>query len=387
MHTRHTVRAEAVPARRSASDGKSQRAEEDAVADYKAVVDGASEEWVESLFQAEQARDAWRWGAVKLKEGQFEEAVEALDIALDLFRSSASLQIGIGPRTKAQVAVQARVLQDLGHAKCRLGLLEEGLADLESANDLEPDNKSFLTMLGAVNLELDRPEQALVHFERVAALSGGAGPGYFTLTRMGVARYRLGKFREAVWALDRAAKAQTMDADALTVRGEAKRELGQLKDALADFDAALGRTPDHVGALRARGELRIDLQKFSEALEDLSLAESLRPGDAVTVVNAARALLAMGRVGEALVELDHADGLLRSPAVVTTGVPGSPGFSSAALTSLRVRTLLLRGQAKLALGKEEEGLADLEAANSLQPKDPRILQNLGEAEMQLGWPA
>lgn len=419
----HPVRLEAVQARRSASDVKPSEAKEGMAEEVEAAKAGkeehdteayeteevvpevvgeedydadedegeefeaeeeegeAGEDWLDSLVKAEQARDIWRWGAERMKEGEFEEALEALDCALDLFMESAALENGAGPIKKAQAAVQARVLQDRSHAKCRLGLLEEGLSDLESADALEPDNKSFLTMLGAVSLDLDRPGQAEAYLERAAGLAGTASPGYFTLTRIAAAKYRLGKFQEAIAALDSAAKAQPLDASALVLRGEAKRELGQLKGALRDFNAALNFAPEHVGALRARGELQIDIQKYPDALEDLKLADSLSPGDALTVINRARAQLAMSRVSEALADLDRADALLRgSPA----GDQGEGPGPSPAVASLRARALLLRGQAKLALGRAEEGLADVEEANALQPNDAATLQDLGRVELQLG---
>lgn len=97
----------------------------------------------------------------------------------------------------------------------------------------------------------------------------------------------LGRYREAVRELDRAAAAGARFARGW--RGAALSKLGRLEEALADLDAALAEHPDDQEMLTWRGETLRRLGRRKESLRDLDAALRMPLGSPWAAAN--RALL------------------------------------------------------------------------------------------------
>jgi tetratricopeptide (TPR) repeat protein len=151
-----------------------------------------------------------------------------------------------------------------------------------------------------------------------------------------------------------------------TEQGLKLHQAGRLEDAQSYYAAAVQDWPDYHPALHLMGLLRMELQDHGGALAALDDAAAAAPADypRLAVLHASRgeALMALARNEESLAALDQA--LARDPAI------------AAAWNS---RGLTLNG-----LGRPEEALASFSRALAIDPGDPATLINRAATLTGLG---
>ena len=133
---------------------------------------------------------------------------------------------------------------------------------------------------------------------------------------MAVVLWRLGRGREAVEFMTRAAELSPGNADFLNERGMMFLSLGDPNTALADFDAALKVDGRHCGALLNRGNLFFYAGRPELAEGDFSLGLRIYPRDASLLTSRARVYAAQGRYEEARQDLEAAFGVAGKDAQV-----------------------------------------------------------------------
>ncbi|MES4906583.1 MULTISPECIES: tetratricopeptide repeat protein [unclassified Streptomyces] len=219
---------------------------------------------------------------------------------------------------------------------------EAGLADFRQALTLDPAHVRAHFGTVVTYRAMGRFADALEALDRADRLA----PDSEWIPRERAETYRrAGRREEAFAAFDRVVEADPADAFALAGRGQMRAELGMEHEALEDFDRAIGLYPEYVWALLRRARLRSRLGDVAGALEDLDRAGGLAPGARDIVGERGRVYHFAGRYEEALVQYDRALAL-------------DPGYTWA---------LGSRAMTHEAMGRRTDALADLERALAMNP--------------------
>lgn len=132
----------------------------------------------------------------------------------------------------------------------------------------------------------DDPVQAVEGCRRVLALGTAVSAQEAAAQhRLGVALGRLGRFDEAVGALNRALVLSPRDVGSWFNRGMAHALAGRQVQGLADFDRALAIDPRHLATRIHRGHLLRQRGAHERALQDYDAALAQVPGE-VTILYA-----------------------------------------------------------------------------------------------------
>ena len=126
---------------------------------------------------------------------------------------------------------------------------------------------------------------------------------------MAVVLWRVGREREAIEFMTRAAELSPGNADFLNERGMMFLSLGEINGALADFNSALKLDSRHCGALLNRGNLFFYADRPELAEGDFSLGLRIYPRDVGLLTSRARVYAAQGRYEEARQDLEAAFGV------------------------------------------------------------------------------
>ncbi|HEU0095024.1 MAG TPA: tetratricopeptide repeat protein, partial [Rhizomicrobium sp.] len=191
----------------------------------------------------------------------------------------------------------------LGVTCAQQGRTEEGLAEIDAALAIRPDDAEALLNRANMLKGLGRPADALAGFDTALA----ARPGWpQALNNRGTVLQALGRFDEALADYDAALAAAPQYSEALNNRGSVLQDLKRPAEALAAYDQALRLQPGFAAAFNNRGSALLDLRRFADALGCFDRALALRPGDAETLSNRGNALQGLMRHDEAVASYDRA---------------------------------------------------------------------------------
>jgi tetratricopeptide (TPR) repeat protein len=160
-------------------------------------------------------------------------------------------------------------LASLATALEQQGLHAEALKAFEKAVLIRPEDAELCTRLGDILVRLQRPDQAIPHFDHALKLNP---------------RYWYAAYNRAL------------------VRLQSQR----FEEALADLNLCDEVQPDRASTLHMRGATLHNLNRFEEALSDGRRAQALDPANADTCNNIGAALQKLGRHQEALPWFDRA---------------------------------------------------------------------------------
>ena len=258
-------------------------------------------------------------GAALQELGQFEEAVQAFDRAIQLNPDNAEAHsnrgVALQRQGRLEEAVQsidraiqlnpdyAEAYSNRGVALQELGQLNEAVVCYERAIQLKPDYANTHCNRGAALKELGQLKQAVEGYDRAIQLKPDYAEAY---SNRGAALQELGQLKEAVVSCDRAIQLNPDYAQAYSNRGVALQELGQLKEAVVSCDKAIQLNPDYSVAYSNRGIALIELKQLNEAVQDFDKAIQLNPNYAQAYSNRGVALNELGKLKEAVVSCDKA---------------------------------------------------------------------------------
>ena len=182
--------------------------------------------------------------------------------------------------------IQARNAYDQGGANFREGRVSLGLASLQEAVQLDPDNASYWNALGVAQLQLRRWPEAQASFEKALQLDANYAEAYHNL---GLSQARQGRLDQAVASYRKALTYPTYPSPELAYHnmGDAYLRLGKLREAEESLRQAIQLEP--------KGQ-------FSHYLLGVVLAEAGRKDEATTVFRQARDLDPGSSVGLLTVE-------------------------------------------------------------------------------------
>lgn len=182
--------------------------------------------------------------------------------------------------------IQARNAYDQGGSNFREGRVSLGLASLQEAVQLDPENATYWNALGVAQLQLRRWPEAQASFEKALELDGIYAEAYHNL---GLAHARQGRLDEAVANYRKALTYPTYPSPELAYHnmGEAYLRQGKLREAEESLRQAL--------QLESKNQ-------FSHYLLGVVLAEAGRKDEAAAVFRQARDLDPGSSVGLLTVE-------------------------------------------------------------------------------------
>lgn len=193
-------------------------------------------------------------------------------------------------------------LSSLGTTLQQQGRLEEALMALDKAVQLKPDDAGLWINLGNVLADLERPADALLTFQHVLKLS----PRHWDAAyRCGFLLHRLGRPEEAVSCFDLSDKLRPNQAVILEMRAIALHSLKRFEEALADNRRAHALNPGNADTCNNIGAILQLLGRDEEALPWFDRALALRPDYIVAFTNKASSLQQLHRFEEAFAIYRH----------------------------------------------------------------------------------
>ena len=167
------------------------------------------------------------------------------------------------------------------------GRLDEASRHYEQALAGAPDDPDALHLLGALNLQRDRPREAVELIERALAVTP-KNADY--LNNLGNAYVALEQPAEAADAFRKATKQRSDFAQAFISLGSTLGQLGEHEEALTALRRAIDLDPTSVDARCNRGVSLQALERVDEAIDAFSGALKVDPTHAPSLQNMALAL-------------------------------------------------------------------------------------------------
>lgn len=284
-------------------------------------------------------------GTAKGASGELELAIKFLDEALDM-------------DSKCVRAMGVR-----GEWKRRLGKLEEAMVDLEAARKLDPEYAAVLLHLADVQIDLQRPNDALNTCDQLLAETPDIAAR--ALLKRAHCNTVLGKFEDALNDLERADRLQPGSAKTLRRLGSAKLLLGRKEEALQDFSRSLEIEPHSAYTLERRAAAHAAMKNHAACVVDLDKALNLVPNNVGLLSRRALARTSLGGTDNLELALQDFD-------------------RSLLLKPDSVWVLERRAALHADMGNYEKCLIDLEETLKLKPNNVERLRACYLGRMKLG---
>jgi tetratricopeptide (TPR) repeat protein len=192
---------------------------------------------------------------------------------------------------------KAEYLSSLGTTLQHQGRLEEAIKALDKAVQLKPKDAELWVNLGSVLVDLKRPADALLTYQHVLKLNPDHSDAAY---RCGLLLHGLGRPAEALFCLDLSDRLQPDQAVILKTRAVVLQNLKRFEEALADNRRANALDSSHADTCNNIGAVLQSLGRDQEALPWFDKALALRPDYIVALTNKAGSLQRCHRFDEAI---------------------------------------------------------------------------------------
>ena len=182
--------------------------------------------------------------------------------------------------------------------------LEAAMRDFRTAADIDPSSLKALESLGDVNVALGRHERAIERYETFISLDDTDAR---VLYKLGLARYRARRAKEATAVLKQALAINPGMGEAHYVLGLVQRDLEQGPAARKSLEEATRRSPaSQTSAREALADVYLQDGDYTKAINQLEALAALEPGRADRLVSVGLAQARAGRGDAAVVTLSRA---------------------------------------------------------------------------------
>jgi tetratricopeptide (TPR) repeat protein len=175
--------------------------------------------------------------------------------------------------------------------------------ELEYCLSLNADQPTGQLQEGAFSLANNRPQDALVHYQKAVAWDTNSAA---TRHDLAVALSTLGRSREAIDQLESACRLEPKEAEYQFKLALACNEAGMTEKAVAALEQAVRLDPRHARAWFNLGLARNGLGQTDAALEALLRAETAAPEDPQIPYARATILARLGRTADARIAAERA---------------------------------------------------------------------------------
>lgn len=261
---------------------------------------------------------------------------------------------------------QPTALVGLGQCLMRLDQAEAGIALLDRASSIAPDDLQVLEALGSAYSgagRLDAAHRVFLHAADVCEEQNyPAQHRAAYLRRAADALWSLGRAAPAIALWQRALRHTPDDAGLLTQLGQALTQEGRGAEALEAFEHAVAADPSDESRFLSAARAAQDTGDAERAVVHYRRALELVPANAETHYALGRALLTLDKAQAALEALQQAEELRPGTARYAVGV----------------------GCALACLGDLPAALAQCDAALEADADDPRVWADAGDIFVQAG---
>lgn len=192
--------------------------------------------------------------------------------------------------------VQAVELHQQGHIAQARQIYETVLAS-------DTNHFDARHLLGVTHLQTNDLDNALAHIQAAIQLNPNSAAAYSNLGRV---HHESKRYEEAVASYDQALALKPNFAEALYNKGNALRELKKMTPAIACYQAALSLKPNYAEAYQNLGVIAQEQRRLEQAIAYYDQAIAIQPTHAQARSNRGVALKAMHRIEEALKSFDLA---------------------------------------------------------------------------------
>jgi tetratricopeptide (TPR) repeat protein len=258
-----------------------------------------SESWLEweqskksisSEIQINEKKECMAAGDICTSNKSYEEAIKWYDKALE-----------IDPVDQYVIRSKGSALVELGRYDEAIKLYDEGLKIVPNLNMWHTWIKNFRQKA------IEKQEASKSHD---AAMDFKEKPDQFTTVdfwnNKGLELFHLGKYKEAIEALDKAISINPNNTVVWNNKGLALDNLFKYKEAIEALDKAISINPNNVDAWYNKGLTLIHLGKYKEAIKACDKAISINPNNSNAWNNKGSALIHLGKYKEAIKACDKA---------------------------------------------------------------------------------
>lgn len=258
----------------------------------------------------------------------------------------------------------AEVLYTMGGIMFGAGVIHDAAIYLQLSAFLRPDMAESHLALGDAYSQMKQYARANASYEKVASTDT-----LYPRAQLHIAvnKDRMGNAKDAIALLDRLARQNPEDADALVTKGDLQRMHGRYKEAVSSYDKAISRMkdlePSDWSVFFARGSCLEQTGNWPAARRDLEKALSLKP-DQPDVLN---------YLGYA--QMERGENVEAAQEMIARAVEVRPNDA---------QIVDSMGWALYRTGNYNASLAFMEKAVELLPSDPTVNDHLGDVYWQLG---
>jgi len=176
------------------------------------------------------------------------------------------------------------------------GMPNEALPYLERVLQQTPENARVWTLVGQIQLELDRTDEAQRAFTKAAALDPAAVNAWIGLGDVSAKR---GDPQKAADSYRRALAIDTRSAEAANGLGLASAKLGDLTAAQQQFERAISNRRDYAEAINNLAVLFAQRGKLNDAIAAWQYGIQVAPDEDILYLNLGRTYISMGQKDKA----------------------------------------------------------------------------------------
>ncbi|MDR2205125.1 MAG: tetratricopeptide repeat protein [Flavobacteriaceae bacterium] len=225
------------------------------------------------------AEDWFNKGSEHFSKGEYQEAIECYDKAIDINPDYAEAYnnkgSALGILGKYEEAIEcydkaielkpdnAEAYYNKGITLSYLGKYQEAVECYDKAIELKPDNAEVYINKGNALSNLGKHQEAIKCFDKAIDLNPDYAEAYYN---KGNALGNLGKYQEALKCFDKAIALNPYLAEAYISKGCALYDIGKYEEAIKYFDKAIELKPDYAEAYYSKGLVEERLYKYKEAV-------------------------------------------------------------------------------------------------------------------------
>jgi tetratricopeptide (TPR) repeat protein len=256
-------------------------------------------------------------------------------------------------KTDAPKATTPAALYEAGLLHLRAGKYLDAQICCQQALAIDAQHADTLHLLGILSLHARQYDHAVEWLTRAIRQH----PKTEYLSNLGITLKQAGQLEEALKVFDKAVQLKPNDAELWKNLGGALVALDRHAEALLSFQRALTLNPRHWEAAYQSAALLHQSERFEEALSHFNLCVELRPDHAPTLLMRARSWRGLKKFEECLADSYRAHALDPADPVICNNI----------------------GDALSWLGRPEEGLPWFDKALALRPDFVDVLINKGFA--------
>ena len=301
---------------------------------------------------------------------------EKIAEAIEKWRSIANIAEG------NDNGLASRALVSIGYLHLKEGTGEQALLALDRAIDLRPDYDTAYNNRGAAKTLLGRHQDAIADYDTAIRLKPDYAEAY---SNRGTAKNFLGRHQDAIADYNKAIRLKPDYVKAYDGRGSTKHLLGRSQDAIADYNKAIQLKADDAQAYYHRGHANKTLEKYEEAFADYDKVIDLRPDYAEVYDNRGFVQFRLGRYREAITDYSKVIQLIKSSeAKLDSSQENSISLILKSNTKFgEAEAYYNRGSVKSKLGEYAGAVLDYDEAIRLKPDYADAYNNRGNAKIQL----